>query len=73
MSRGASFPLSALTILKRKAPAFSYKANTALEEVADWLTKMVVGVSLVQLNKVPGYLSRASELMSGSYGNALST
>ncbi len=54
---------------RRKVPAISYKANTALEEVADWLTKMVVGVSLVQLSKVPGYLDRASAAMSGGYGN----
>ena len=53
-----------------KPPAVTYRSNTALEQVAEWLTKMVVGVGLVQLTKVPGYLARASEAMSGGYGNA---
>jgi tetratricopeptide (TPR) repeat protein len=30
--------------------------NTNLEQISDWLTKILVGIGLVQLAKVPGYL-----------------
>ena len=30
--------------------------NTNLEEVSDWLTKIIIGVTLTQLTKIPGYL-----------------
>ena len=30
------------------------RPNTNLEDVSDWLTKIVVGLTLVQLNKIPG-------------------
>ncbi len=33
-----------------------YRRSTSLEEVSDWLTKMIVGVGLTQLNKIPGKL-----------------
>jgi hypothetical protein len=32
----------------------AYRANTNLEEVSDWLTKILVGVGLTQLNAIPG-------------------
>src|SRR5437899_2262380 len=32
------------------------KANTNLVEISDWLTKMIVGVGLYQLSKLPGKL-----------------
>ena len=31
----------------------AYRANTNLEEVSDWLTKILVGVGLTQLNSIP--------------------
>jgi hypothetical protein len=34
----------------------SLKANTNLVEISDWLTKMIVGVGLYQLSKLPGKL-----------------
>lgn len=33
--------------------SIDYKINTNLEQISDWLTKMIVGVSLTQLNNVP--------------------
>jgi hypothetical protein len=33
-----------------------YIANTNLEQISDWLTKIIVGISLVQIGKVPGAL-----------------
>ena len=38
-----------------------YTANTSLEEIADWLTKIIVGLGLTQLMVIPGYLYDVSE------------
>jgi len=40
--------------------------NTHLDDVSDWLTKIAVGVGLVELEKMPGLLYRlASVIASG--------
>ncbi|HHV85669.1 MAG TPA: hypothetical protein GXX42_07630 [Petrimonas sp.] len=36
--------------------ATKYMPNTNLEDVSDWLTKIIIGVTLTQLTKIPGYL-----------------
>jgi hypothetical protein len=36
--------------------AVRYLANTNLEQISDWLTKIIVGVGLVELRSLPGYL-----------------
>lgn len=33
-----------------------YEPSTSLEQISDWLTKIIVGVGLTQLNQVPGKL-----------------
>src|SRR5215469_6559661 len=33
-----------------------YRPSTSLEQIADWLTKIIVGVGLTQLNHIPGKL-----------------
>lgn len=43
-----------------------YSLNTNLEDISDWLSKMIVGVGLVQLTAVPGYIKRASLYWSSS-------
>jgi len=35
------------------AAGANYSPSTSLEQVADWLTKIIVGVGLTQLNKIP--------------------
>jgi hypothetical protein len=49
------------------APARRYVPNTALGDIADWLTKIIVGLSLVELQKIPGKVnlvaSRISEVL----------
>ena len=35
-------------------------ANTNLEQISDWLTKIIVGVGLVESKQIPGYLGRVS-------------
>ena len=34
--------------------AAQYQANTNLEQVSDWLTKIIVGVSLVEIGRIIG-------------------
>jgi hypothetical protein len=34
----------------------SYRPNTSLEQISDWLTKILVGVGLVQIKSIPGKL-----------------
>jgi len=37
--------------------------NTNLEDISDWLTKILVGAGITQISVAPGYLWRASGLM----------
>jgi hypothetical protein len=37
-------------------PEPSYASNTNLEEISDWLTKIIVGVGLINLKAIPGSL-----------------
>ncbi len=39
--------------------------NDNLVQISDWLTKIIVGVGLTQLNNIPGYLSRLGIYFSG--------
>jgi hypothetical protein len=43
-------------------------ANTNLEEVSDWLTKIVVGLTLVHLETIRKYVVQVSTNMAGSLG-----
>ena len=38
-------------------PSSSVQTNSNLEEISDWLTKIIVGVGLVELSKIPGKLN----------------
>jgi hypothetical protein len=50
-----------------------YQDNSNLEQISDWLTKILVGVGLVQLGRVPhGLSSLASALKPGFGGTATS-
>ncbi|MBB3837646.1 uncharacterized protein YneF (UPF0154 family) [Runella defluvii] len=40
---------------------YQYVPNTNLEEISDWLTKIIVGLGLVQLKSVPQQLQQTSE------------
>jgi hypothetical protein len=44
----------------REAPGFQYHPNTNLEQISDWLTKIIVGLGLVELHTIPkAYMSMA--------------
>jgi hypothetical protein len=46
----------------------AYSLNTNLEDISDWLTKMLIGVGLVQLTAIPGYISRIAAYWESSIG-----
>jgi hypothetical protein len=48
-----------------------YRANTNLEEISDWLTKILVGVGLTQIGQLPGVLSAAADGLSPALSPAL--
>jgi hypothetical protein len=47
----------------------AYRPNTNLEQISDWLTKILVGISLVQINSFPGLLIRYANFISPGIGN----
>jgi hypothetical protein len=50
-----------------KAGRMGYQlvVNTHLDDVSDWLTKIAVGVGLVELEKMPGLLHRLGTVIAG--------
>ena len=52
-----------------RSSGLGYRANTNLEQISDWLTKILVGVGLTQITKIPG-MFRA---LGGYFGPALSS
>jgi hypothetical protein len=47
-----------------------YQPNTNLEEISDWLTKMLVGVGLVELSRVPDLLDSVASYWEPCFGPA---
>ena len=45
------------------------RPNTNLEEVSDWLTKIIVGLSLVHLKDINAYVAKISQTIAASLGN----
>jgi cytochrome bd-type quinol oxidase subunit 2 len=50
--------------------ASQYHPSTSLEQVADWLTKIIVGVGLTQLYKIPGKLDSLATYIAAGMGEA---
>lgn len=45
-----------------------YRANTNLEQISDWLTKILVGVGLTQLGSLPDFASRMGDYFGSAIG-----
>jgi hypothetical protein len=45
------------------APAYQQQVNSNLTEISDWLTKIIVGLGLVNLGKFPPYLSAIANIL----------
>jgi tetratricopeptide (TPR) repeat protein len=46
-----------------------HQVNTNLEQISDWLTKILVGVGLTQLNKIPAEIQSVAEFVAASIGD----
>ena len=46
------------------------RPNTNLEEVSDWVAKIIVGLTLTQLNRIPGAASRFFHALGRSLGGS---
>jgi hypothetical protein len=44
----------------------NYSLNNSLVEISDWLTKIIVGIGLVNLKEIPGYLISLGEYVRAS-------
>jgi hypothetical protein len=51
----------------RTPAGYSQRVNTNLEQISDWLTKIIVGLGLVQLRKIPQNLYDAATWMARSF------
>jgi hypothetical protein len=47
----------------------SYKVNTNLEQISDWLTKILVGIGLTQLAKLPIHVNHLADSLKPGLGN----
>ena len=48
-----------------KPPGMNYPVNTNLEQVSDWLAKIIVGVTLPQLTVLPEWLGKVAGFLAG--------
>lgn len=56
----------------KQDPEYRQAVNTNLEQISDWLTKIIVGVGLTQLDKIPGKLVALAEFFKpGLDGSAI--
>lgn len=53
-------------------PEVNYRANTNLEQISDWLTKMLVGVGLTQLPEVTNQLDSFGKWVGPALGDSTS-
>ncbi len=49
-----------------QVPSPKLKVNTNLEDISDWLTKVLVGATLTQIVKIPSAISQAALFMSAN-------
>lgn len=52
-----------------RGPSTTYRPNTSLEQISDWLTKILVGVGLVQIKEIPGKMAALSAYVAKGLGN----
>lgn len=50
----------------------TYQPNTNLEQISDWLTKLLVGIGLTQLTRIPSAVQNTGEYLAGCVGPACS-
>jgi hypothetical protein len=50
-------------------PRISYRPSTSLEQISDWLTKMIVGVGLVEVKVIPDKLKNLASFVAKGLGH----
>lgn len=63
-----SAPPSPATSSEGQRGAYSLRVNTNLEQISDWLTKILVGVGLIQLQTLPKQVNILAEFIARSMG-----
>lgn len=58
--------------VSRKEAAL-YGGNTNLEQISDWLTKILVGVGLTQISALGGALKKVSDVAAPGFGGSVSS
>jgi hypothetical protein len=51
-------------------PSYELIINTNLDDVSDWLTKIIVGVGLVEIRTIPNLIYRLSKFIAGNNSDA---
>jgi len=51
----------------KSGKTYEQRVNTNLEQISDWLTKIIVGVGLVQMNSIPSFLWGISTRLSQAF------
>ena len=54
--------------LRRTAAGTDYQSNTNLEDISDWLTKILIGIGLVELREVPSLIDGVAGYWASSMG-----
>lgn len=49
-----------------KGQSYRQRVNTALEDISDWLTKIIVGVGLVEVKQLPEQITRVARFVATS-------
>ena len=55
---------------KTNSPSYELLVNTNLTEVSDWLTKIIVGLSLVNLNRISSFLTMRAAVLAQALSNS---
>jgi hypothetical protein len=63
-----AIPQSATRTTANGGEARGYRSNSNLEEVSDWLTKIIVGIGLVELTNLTGAVDRLINFIEPSLG-----
>ncbi len=61
-------PRSEGSIEPTDSGSYHLRANTNMEQISDWLTKVLVGAGLVEIKSLPHYLHRAAQYVAGGLG-----
>ena len=68
--RDAATPATAIVSTTADTPLTSQSVNTNLEDISDWLTKILIGAGLVELQRISESLQKLANHYQGDMGNS---